>query len=388
MIECSLLPKRRPWVDKVFHGVVNIVLSLLPYAFWLLGVNLRFALILVLIELIINFYHGLTLPADEVTEIASLLVEEGREQTSAGERVALVTGATSGIGKEIALALANAGYRLILPARQVERGMVVAEELKRISGNDKIHVFECDLMEPGSIFKFVTKGLDEFNTPKIDRLHLLINNAGIYEGSFKVNSEGVESQWATNYFAPFLLTRLLIHRLKKGASLDKDARIINVGSAAAYNLRSLDFHSCYDAEHFSYLGNYCQTKYALLLFTHELARKAAGCGITVTAMEPGMVRSAITRSSSLATIFAHGILTHIAPPSLFPHPLHGALTALWLAMARETRDLPGGTFYAHLRQSPLGLAIQRDIARGEAIRLWSRSETIIRMTYSTVLQLP
>ena len=139
------------------------------------------------------------------------------------EKICIITGANSGIGKATAIGLAEMNASVVMLCRSTERGLVAQKEIKELTGNNNVDLFLCDLSSQKEIRDFVT----EFKS-KYQKLHILINNAGVMLSKKHLSEDGFEMNFAVNHLAPFLLTNLLLEILKKSAP----SRIINVGSAA------------------------------------------------------------------------------------------------------------------------------------------------------------
>src|SRR5690554_7532560 len=139
------------------------------------------------------------------------------------EKIAVITGATSGIGKETAKALAFEGMKLVLPVRNMAKGEALQKELHELTGNGNIALHECDLSSMDSIRAFA----GDYNE-KYDRLDVLVNNAGVWEMKRSETKDGIEKTFGVNHLAPFLLTNLLLGKLKASAP----SRIISVSSMA------------------------------------------------------------------------------------------------------------------------------------------------------------
>ena len=191
----------------------------------------------------------------------------------------VITGATSGIGKETAFDLAQKGASLVLACRNLSKGETVARSIRSKSGNERIDVAHCDLASLDSVRNFV----NDFKR-RYERLDVLINNAGLFSLRRQTTMDGIELTFGTNHLGPFLLTYLLLDVLKKSAS----ARIVTVASAAHYrgsmNFNDLQSKTDYNGRHV-----YANSKLAHVLFTYELARKAQDTGITVNCLHPGVI---------------------------------------------------------------------------------------------------
>ena len=201
------------------------------------------------------------------------------------QRVFLVTGATSGIGKAIAFGLAKTGETVLLVARDHDRTNAVYEEIMAEVQNLNVDFLTCDLSSIGSINIFVTSVKSKY--PKID---VLINDAAVVKRERKTSMDGNELMFATNHLGPFLLTNLLFDSLKASGS----ARILNITAPSKVELNFEDLQSKDD---FNYLKVFGATKMMNLLFTFELARRLEGTGVTANAVHPGLARSGLMHES-------------------------------------------------------------------------------------------
>src|SRR5437763_11599826 len=221
-------------------------------------------------------------------------------ETRLQEKICLVTGSTSGIGKVTARELANRGATVVLVSRSRAKGEATQAEIKQATGNQHVELLVADL----SLLQDVRRLAAEFQHT-YPHLHLLVNNAGGAYPRRTLTSEGLEATLAVNYLAPFLLTELLLDTLKASAP----ARIVNVSSAQHATV-SLEFDNLQGEKKYANLRNYGQAKLALLLWTYELARRLEGTGVTVNALHPGIT----------ASNFAAGMSGPAACGMKLPHP--------------------------------------------------------------------
>src|SRR6059036_1784895 len=241
-------------------------------------------------------------------------------------RVCMITGANSGIGKATALELAGMGATLVIVARDKQRGENAISEIRSDTGNNSIELLLADL----SSLQSVRELAQQFQA-KYSRLHVLINNAGLFNQRRHVTPDGYEATFAINYLAPFLLTNLLLDQLKSSAP----SRIVNVSSVGHYN-GHINFDDLNLEKEYGGWKAYGQSKLALVLFTHELAKKLQGTGVTVNAVHPGTVATNIwTRPLGPAGFI-------MALPKLFmASPKEGAETIVYLASSDDAKDLNG-----------------------------------------------
>ncbi len=241
-------------------------------------------------------------------------------------RVCIVTGPTSGIGKETARGLARMGATVILACRDVMKGQSTRQELVASTGDARFEILKVDLASLASIRTFAA----EFRATH-PRLHVLINNAGIYAFRRRLTPDGFESQFAVNVLAPFLLTNLLLDPLKAGAP----SRVINVGSRAHFG-GHLDFDNLQGEREFRRFGAYSDSKLELLLLTYELAHRLEGTGVSVNCLHPGVIRTHLggddfPRAAAFFKVFMRG-------------PVAGARPSIRLASAPELEAVSGKYF--------------------------------------------
>lgn len=270
-------------------------------------------------------------------------------------KVCCITGGTSGIGKETALELARLGAIIVLPARNLALAEEVKKEIIEQTGNSNIDIMPCDLVSFVSILSFA-----KAFQAKYDKLHILINNAGIMERTRKVSRDGIELTFAVNHLAPFLLTKLLLETMKNSAP----ARIINVSSEAHKN-GNIDFEDIEGAKHFSGFRAYAQSKLANILFTRKLSSMLIGTGVTANSLHPGVV----------ATNIFNVIPAFIRPLAkmLMLSPKDGAETSIYLAISPEVANITGEYF----NKKKVALTSQKAQSAELAEKLWSVSEQYI-----------
>ncbi len=278
-------------------------------------------------------------------------------------RVCLVTGASNGIGQAAAVALARLGASLVLLCRDRARAEAAAGEITRLTGNGDIQILIADLGSQAQIRAAATRFLD------LDRpLHVLLNNAGVVNREREVTGDGIETTFAVNHLAPFLLTGLLLERLKEGAP----SRIVNVSSALhrrAYGDGRMVFDDLNGEREYSGYKAYGQSKLANILFTRELARRLDGTGVTVNALHPGIVATGFGGNN-------RNLLWRLARASYRPFsqsPDSGADTPVWLATAPELAGVTGRYFHNRRERQPGRWALNDE----DAARLWEVSERMV-----------
>ena len=273
-----------------------------------------------------------------------------------GERVGVVTGATSGIGRAAAFALARHGLSLALVCRSRAKGEALAAALRAETGNPRIAIFGADLAVQAEIRRVAGELLARY-----PRIQLLLNNAGVVNLRFEETPDGIETTFAVNHLAYFLLTELLRPRLVASAP----ARIVSVASDA-HRFGKLDLDDLeYRTRRYRSMQVYGSSKLLNLLWTYELARRLEGTGVSANAMHPGGVRTGLGDQNG-PVLAALGKVVKLFMRS----PERGADTAVWLATAPELEGVSGRYYYD--RKEHRSLPITYDRAAQQ--RLWEISE--------------
>ncbi len=245
-------------------------------------------------------------------------------------KVCLVTGANSGIGRETALGLASAGAKVVMLARNEQKGEAAREYIISESSNKDVNLVLCDLSNMQEIRRFAQQFLEDY-----DKLDVLINNAGAVFSKRNVTSEGFERTLAVNYLAPFLLTHELLRLLKSSAP----ARVINLTSGL-HSKAKLDLDDIQSETRYKGMDTYQTTKLMVLLFSYKLARILQGTGVTVNAVSPGFVATNLGRNSgSLMSRIMFGMMK---PFQISPK--EGAATSLYAATSIELEGVTGKHF--------------------------------------------
>lgn len=265
----------------------------------------------------------------------------------------MVTGASSGIGLAAARELARLGARIALVCRDRERAERALAEVAA-GGGDGHTLHLADLSAQAEVRKLAQALLAA--CPRID---VLLNNAGIVSLRRQTTVDGLESVFATNHLAPFLLTSLLLPRLRESAP----ARIVNV-SSHAHRMAQLDFDDLQNERRYRFMRVY-GSKLCNLLFTRELARRLEGTGVSVNALHPGMVHTGLGRQHGRLADWIWLLLRPLART-----PEQGADTAVHLASAPELQKV-SGRYYTDRRETAPSEAALDDAA---AARLWAKSE--------------
>lgn len=206
--------------------------------------------------------------------------------TDLANKLFIVTGASTGIGKITAKELARAGARVLLACRSKDKTTAVIDEIKRETGNANVEYVQLDLGDLTSV-RACAEAILARNVP----IHGLINNAGL-AGHRGLTKDGFEMTWGTNHLGHYLFTRLLLDRIKQAGS----ARIVNVASEAHYSAKGIDWDAVRrPTKSVTGLAEYAQSKLSTVLFTKELARRLDGTGVTTYAVHPGVVATDVWR---------------------------------------------------------------------------------------------
>jgi NAD(P)-dependent dehydrogenase (short-subunit alcohol dehydrogenase family) len=273
---------------------------------------------------------------------------------AAMERIALVTGATSGIGKVTARALAQQGYRVVLLARDARKAEDAAAEVRGAAGHTLVETLLCDL----SVQAQIRAAAEELKR-RHDRLHVLVNNAGAIFMKHRVTPDGIEQTFAVDHLAYFLLTNLLLDVLEASAP----ARVVNVASAASV-VGHIDFDDLQSKARYKGARAYANAKLANILFSNELARRLAGTGVTSNALHPGAIASQFGQNDR--GIFA--LAMKVSRPFLISEE-KGARTSIYLATSPEVEGVTGQYFVNCKSRKPPRQALDEGVAR----RLWEVS---------------
>lgn len=275
-------------------------------------------------------------------------------------RVCVITGASSGLGYETALALAGKGATVALLCRSPERGEQARAQIAAATANEDLHVIACDHANLDSVRDAAGELLARF-----DALHVLVNNAGLMIMQRRITVDGLEETFQVNHLGAFLLTSLLRERLVASAP----ARIVTVSSLGHRGAR-LHFGDLQSERFYDGFTVYCRSKLANVLFTYELARRLEGTGVTANTLHPGFVRTGFGRGSG-PLMRALVLLSQVPPLGVSPR--RGARTQVWLAGAPEVENVSGKYFHGHrARRSSRS---SRD--RAAQKRLWEASEVLL-----------
>jgi NAD(P)-dependent dehydrogenase (short-subunit alcohol dehydrogenase family) len=269
-------------------------------------------------------------------------------------KTCVLTGGTSGIGRETAVALAGLGARLALVCRDRERGEGTVEEIAARTRNRDVVLHLADLSSQRDIRRVAGELLATH-----PQIHVLVNNAGVVNLRRTLTADGIEAVFATNHLAPFQLTLLLLDRLRASAP----ARIVTVASEA-HRWGRLDLDDLGNARRYRAMQVYGQSKLANILFTYELARRLAGTGVTANCLHPGAVATRLGHNNG---VIARALSRLLLP--FFRTPAAGAETSIWLASAPEVAGVSGQYFVDRARKRSSAASYDETTAR----RLWDAS---------------
>ena len=272
-------------------------------------------------------------------------------------RTVLVTGGTGGIGLATAAGLAGLGARIGIVGRDPGRAEAAAEQLR--GDGAEVDVFVADLSSQREVRRLADEVLAAY-----PRLDVLVNNVGGYWATRHTTVDGLERTFAVNHLAPFLLTNLLLDRLRASAP----ARVVTV-SSGAQAMGSIEFDDLQGERDYSGQRAYNQSKLANVMFTYELARRLQGTGVTANALHPGVVRTDFGREDSTGWM---RLMVPVIRPFM-KSPRRGAATSVYLASSPEVEGVTG-RYFANQRARPSSKASQDATA---AARLWDVSAKLV-----------
>jgi len=274
-------------------------------------------------------------------------------------KTVLITGGNTGIGKETAIALASVGAEVYVAGRDEKRTLAAIEDIKKVSSNNNVHFLQCDLSSLESVRGCAAK----FNAEG-KPLNILINNAGIMAPPFTKTKDGFEIQFGTNHLGHFLLTQLLLDRLKEGAP----ARVVNVSSKAHtrghVDFDNLDYHV---PDSYTPFDSYGRSKLCNILHANEFNRRyAESCKITANSLHPGVIPTELGRNNTLSQIFY--TLANIFLKSIE----QGAATTCYVATSSNLEGVGGKYFADSNEATPIPEATNPEVAK----KLWEVSEQL------------
>jgi NAD(P)-dependent dehydrogenase (short-subunit alcohol dehydrogenase family) len=272
-------------------------------------------------------------------------------------RIAIVTGASSGIGLHTVLGLVRAGMRVVMVGRDRARTEAARRFVREHSGSDGIDILLADFSRLAEVRRLADEILSAH-----DRIDLLINNAGLMSRHYRFSFDGFELTFAVNHLAPFLLTYLLLDRLKASAP----ARIINVASEAHRGHR-LNFSDLSRPQDWGTLRAYGRSKLCNILFTRELAMRLDSSGVVATCLHPGAVATAFGQRGGVTEL-----VWRLMKPFM-KSPEEGAETSLFLATVCDPQPFHAGYVIGKTLARADPAALDSNVAR----RLWDESTRLI-----------
>jgi NAD(P)-dependent dehydrogenase (short-subunit alcohol dehydrogenase family) len=278
-------------------------------------------------------------------------------QSGTTQRVAIVTGASSGIGLYTALGLARAGMQVVMTGRDRERTEATRRFVAARTAGARIDIALADFASLAAV-----RGLAHEILSGHDRIDVLVNNAGLFSPRFRLSADGYEMTFAVNHLAPFLLTNLLLDRLQTSAP----ARIVTVASRAHRGQR-LDLARIAGPGDWSMMKAYGRSKLCNILFTRELARRLDGSGVVAVCLHPGVVATGIGQRGGL---FELG--WRLLKPFMISAE-KGAETSVFLATTSDSMQFNGAYVVGRSAERPDPAALDDTMAR----RLWEESARLV-----------
>ena len=269
--------------------------------------------------------------------------------------------ATAGIGRATALGLATMGAHLAITGRDRERTEGAAREI-RAAGGGQVDVFVADLSSQSEVRRLADEVLQS-----LSRIDVLVNNVGGYWNTRHVTADGLERTFALNHLAPFLLTNLLLDRLKQSAP----ARVVTV-SSNAQAMGRIDFDDLQGERSYSGARAYNQSKLANVLFTYELAKRLQASDVTANALHPGVVRTSFGAEDPRGI---QRLLVQLMRP-LMKAPVQGAATSIHLASSPDLEQVTG-RYFANNKPKR---SSKRSYDEAAAARLWQVSADLVGLT--------
>ena len=282
--------------------------------------------------------------------------------SSAAERIGIVTGASSGIGLYTALGLARTGMRVVMVGRDRNRTEAARRFVSDRMRGAQVETALADFASLAEVRRLAAEILAAH-----DRLDLLVNNAGLFSPKFQRSANGYELTFAVNHLAPFLLTNLLIERLKATAAESSGpARIVTVASRAHRGNR-IDLATIAGPQGWTMLKAYGRSKLCNILFTRELAARLRGSGMFAASLHPGVVATGLAQRGGLVELGWRLMKPFMVSPE------KGAETSLFLATVPDPAPFHGGYVVGRALERPDPAALDDELAR----RLWDESARLV-----------
>lgn len=269
-------------------------------------------------------------------------------------KICVITGANSGIGYVTALEIARKGATVAMVCRDAERAEKARQSIVQETGNDKVETFLCEFGDQTQI-----RALAQKLSTRLERIDVLVNNAGLIGNNRELTPEGLERTFAVNHLGYFMLTNLL----KKPLLASPEGRILNVSSEAhrfaKLNIQDLQLENGYNS-----LKAYALSKLCNILFTKELAKRLKGTNLVTNCLHPGAVA---TNFANNANGFVKFLFKFSKP--IFLSPEQGAKTVIYLATADEAAQYNGEYFEKEKIKKPAIDALNET----KATQLWAIS---------------
>ena len=337
------------------RGILMIVDDTLCTQMWVCNLHLFYNLSFGLI-----FVFSYFLPSRDMCHNHRV----GTSEIQLEGKVVLITGGNAGIGKETAIDLGRRGARVYIACRNLDRGRQAVKEIIAECNNNDIHVRQLNLASFLSIQSFAKDFLAEE-----EHLHILINNAGIMSCPFGKTEDGLEMQMGVNHFGHFLLTNLLLERLKQC----QPSRVVTVSSVAHKQTEGINFDDLNSEKSYHPDTVYAQSKLANILFTKELHRRYSGSGVSAFALHPGLIMSAlwVDRMNGYSWFFRGFV--RVYSKFFFKSLKEGAQTTIYCAVQPGLEKESGNYFADSKLETPKPAAFDMEAAK----KLWARSEEIV-----------
>ncbi|WP_462319780.1 SDR family NAD(P)-dependent oxidoreductase [Halochromatium sp.] len=278
------------------------------------------------------------------------------------DKTALVTGANSGLGKAVSRALAARGARVLLGARDPERGEAAVAELRAATGNDQLELLTADLKSQAQVRKLASEVSE-----KAPALDFLVNNAGTAFPKRCLTEDGIECTLAVNHLAPFLLTNLLLDQLKAAAP----SRIVNVGTRINYSMELGDLN--WEGRSFRMMRAYVESKLGMLHFTRQLAKRIDGTGVTVNCVFPGVFKSNLGGTDGAQGLFWKAVSLLVG--WALAQPEQAAERVMYLLESPEVTEV-SGEYFGDCRIISMPAQVRDPAANA---RVWEISERLANL---------
>jgi len=288
-------------------------------------------------------------------------------------KTVLITGASSGLGLETARVLASRGARVVMAARDKSKSKLTSaiETIKKEQPNCQLVPFTLDM----SSLATVRQAAEEYIATGYP-LHILILNAGIMAVSYGLSVDGIESHLATNHVAHFYFTQLLTPVLLRTAA-SSPVRVVAVSSSAYQMHKNIDYSHLPDPtpSHYSAWPWYGQSKWANILFAHEINRRYAAKGVTAYSLHPGIIATPLYRSAGMG-----GAVFKVVTYPWSKNVQQGASTTVYAATSNEVKGKGEGQFFM---DNAVVVSVMKSAKPDEAERLWEWTDQLIKSRTST-----